>query len=125
VTSRAGRAGQVTWAALALLLLQQGAELWAHRSPWVIWLGTLLPLLIFVPGMLRGNLRSYIWLCFVILLYFMDLVVELFAWPGDLFVCTGLVAVVVLFTGATLHVRWRARELRAAGGERTVQDQTQ
>ena len=29
--------------------------------------GQLLPLLIFLPGMRRDNLRSYIWLCFICL----------------------------------------------------------
>ena len=63
--------------------------------------------------MLKDNLRSYIWLCFVCLGYFMILVQRIFAQPDSLLVVIGLVAVVILFTAAMLYVRWRARELRA------------
>lgn len=101
-----------------MLLLQQVADAWVHHLPWIIWLGKLVPLLIFVPGMLRDNLRTYIWLCFVSLLYFIALVERLFAQPGSLPAITGTVAVVVLFVAAMLYVRWRARELRAAGAAR-------
>ena len=39
-------------------------------SPLVI-IGTLLvPLLIFLPGMLMGNVRTHAWLCYAINLYF-------------------------------------------------------
>ena len=111
----AGNTRRVCWAAWSVLLLQQVADAWVHHLPWIIWLGKLVPLLIFVPGMLRDNLRTYIWLCFVSLLYFIALVERLFAQPGSLPAITGTVAVVVLFVAAMLYVRWRARELRAAG----------
>ncbi len=114
MTTATALARRATWMAWAVLALQQGADAWLGRAPWIIWVGVLVPLVIFVPGMLRDNLRSYIWLCFVSLLYFMRLVVDLFARPDDLLAVTGMVAVVVLFTGAMLYVRWRARELRAA-----------
>jgi uncharacterized membrane protein len=73
-----------------------------------------MPLLIFLPGMCKDNLRSYIWLCFVCLGYFMILVQRLFAQPDNLLVVSGLVAVVLLFTAAMMYVRWRARELRSS-----------
>jgi uncharacterized membrane protein len=114
--SRAGlsaRAYWLTWLSWSVLLLQQTADAWMHQAPWIIWLGKLLPLLLFLPGMLKDNLRSYIWLCFVCLLYFIALVERLFAEPGSALAITGTVAVVVLFTAAMFYVRWRARELRA------------
>ena len=101
-----------------MLLLQQVADASIHQLPWIIWLGKLAPLLIFVPGMRRDNLRTYIWLCFVSLLYFIALVERLFAQPESLLAITGMVAVVVLFVAAMLYVRWRARELRAAASGR-------
>tara|TARA_R110002110_G_scaffold415561_2_gene651002 strand:- start:238595 stop:238969 length:375 start_codon:yes stop_codon:yes gene_type:complete len=104
----------LTWVSWAVLLLQQVLDAWIHQLPWIIWLGKLVPLLIFVPGLLRDNLRSFIWLCFVSLLYFIALVERLFAQPGNLHAIVGLSAVVVLFTAAMLYVRFRARELRAA-----------
>jgi len=104
----------LVWASWLALLLQQLADAWLSQVPWIIWLGKLLPLLLFLPGMLRDKLRSYIWLCFVCLLYFIALVERLFALPGNALAITGTVAVVTLFCAAMLYVRWRARELRAA-----------
>jgi uncharacterized membrane protein len=99
--------------------LQQAADAWIRHAPWVIWLVVLLPLLIFVPGIRQDKLRSYIWLCFVLLLYFMRLVVALFAEPGNPLAIVGMVSVVTLFIAAMMYVRWRARELRAANGHQT------
>jgi len=102
----------VTWLAFCTLLLQQGIDAWSRGAPWFIWFLKLVPLLVFLPGMLRDNLRSFIWLCFVCLGYFLVLVQRIFADPGSLLTVSGLTAVVILFTSAMLYVRWRARELR-------------
>jgi uncharacterized membrane protein len=118
LNSLANRTRWVCWTAWSVLLLQQVADASIHQLPWIIWLGKLAPLLIFVPGMRRDNLRTYIWLCFVSLLYFIALVERLFAQPESLLAITGMVAVVVLFVAAMLYVRWRARELRAAASGR-------
>ncbi|MFV0277491.1 MAG: DUF2069 domain-containing protein, partial [Parahaliea sp.] len=104
----------LVWAGWGLLLVQQVLDAWSHAMPWVIWLGKLLPLLLFLPGMLRDRLRSYVWLCFVSLLYFIALVERLFATPGHPLAIAGMLAVVTLFCAGTLYVRWRARELRAS-----------
>lgn len=106
-------ASRVTWLAFSALLLQQGIDAWLRGAPWMVWLLKLLPLLVFLPGMLRDNLRSYIWLCFVCLVYFMVLVQRVFAHPDSLLVAGGLAAVVILFTSAMLYVRWGARERRS------------
>lgn len=37
----------------------------------VIWLIQIIPLLLFVVGLHRARLRTFAWLCFVVLLYFM------------------------------------------------------
>ena len=122
MSTLAGNTRRACWAAWSVLLLQQVADAWIHHLPWIIWLGKLVPLLIFVPGMLRDNLRTYIWLCFVSLLYFIALVERLFAQPGSPLAVIGMVAVVVLFIAAMLYVRWRARELRAAGAGRPAEN---
>jgi len=84
---RRGRASAVAhcliWVAWGVLVVQQLADAWLHQAPWIVWLAYCLPLLIFLPGMLRDKLRSYIWLCFISLLYFTRLVVNLFAEPGS------------------------------------------
>ncbi len=107
-------AHRLTWFLYFLLLAQQGLDAAYTQPPWIIWLGKLLPLLLFLPGMLRDRLRSYIWLCFVCLLYFIVLVERLFAQPGSPLLIVGMIAVVGLFVFAMMYVRWRARELKAA-----------
>ena len=115
--SAAWRAGaaRLTWVCWSALLLQQAVDAGVHQAPWFIWLLKLLPLLLFLPGMLNDNLRSFIWLCFVCLGYFLILVQRVFAQPDSLLVIGGLIAVVILFIAAMLYVRWRARELRLQG----------
>lgn len=112
MSSIASKTRTVVWLSFIVLMLQQVVEVWAGQAPWIIWLAVLLPLIIFIPGMLQDNLRSYIWLCFVLLLYFMRLVVALFAEPGSPMAVIGMVAVVILFVSAMMYVRWRAQELR-------------
>jgi len=109
------RAAWATWFCYWALLLLQALDAWLRGAPWFIWVFKLMPLLLFLPGMLRDNLRSYIWLCFVCLGYFLILVQRIFAQPDSLLVIGALAAVVVLFVAAMLYVRWRARELRALG----------
>jgi len=113
-TRPSDKAYVLTWLSWLLLLSVQATDAWVHHLPWVLWLGKLLPLLLFLPGMLKNNLRSYIWLCFVSLLYFIAGVERLFAQPGSMLAVLGMLAVVVLFIAAMLFVRWRARELKAA-----------
>ena len=108
-------AARLTWLSWLALLLLQVADAWTMQAPWGIWVVKVLPLLLFLRGMLKDNLRSFIWLCFVCLGYFLVLVQRIFAQPDNLLVIGGLVAVVVLFNAAMLYVRWRARELRMQG----------
>lgn len=105
-------AARLTWLSWSALLLQQSADAWMHQAPWFIWVLKVLPLLLFLPGMLKDNLRSFIWLCFVCLGYFLVLVQRIFAQPDSLLVIAGLAAVVILFVTSMMYVRWRARELR-------------
>lgn len=80
----------------------------------VIWLLHCLPLLAFLPAMLRQNVRAHAWLCFVLLFYFLTSVPVAFA-------CTDVVtvfevsAVVVLFVATMLYIRWRSRALKQLG----------
>ncbi len=113
-TKLARWSGRLAWTSYLVLLGQQAADCWIHGAPWIIWLVKLLPLLIFLPGMVRDRLRTYLWLCFVSLGYFVVLVERIFAQPGSALVICGLTAVVVLFCSAMMYVRWRARDLQAA-----------
>jgi uncharacterized membrane protein len=119
-SGQAAWAGLLTWLSWALLLSQQVADAWVHQAPWIIWLAKLLPLLMFLPGMLKDNLRSYIWVCFVSLLYFISLVERIFAQPDSVLAAVGLLAVSVLFVAAMMYVRWRARELKSVAADQKV-----
>ena len=99
------------WFSYGLLIGQQAVDAFLRDAPWVVFVVKLVPLLIFLPGMLRDGLRSYVWLCFVSLLYFVLLVERVFAEPAGMAGWIGLVSVVLLFSSAMLYVRWRGREL--------------
>ena len=102
-----------TWIGFLVLAACQAIDAAMRSAPWVIWLVKLGPLLIFLPGMVRDNLRSYIWVSFVSLGYFILAVQRLFAQPQSALAAAAVAAVVVLFVASMLYVRWRAREWRA------------
>jgi uncharacterized membrane protein len=110
--TRSDMAHVLTWMSLGLLVASLIIDAWITRLPLVVWFVKVVPLMLFVPGMLRQNFRSYIWLCFVCLIYFLVLVERLFAQPDNVLAIIGMVAVIVLFNAAMLFVRWRAREQR-------------
>jgi uncharacterized membrane protein len=85
-----------------------------RAMPWYFILGIrVLPLLVFVPAMLKDRMTSFIWLCFVCLMYFIVAVERIFAEPASPVAILGLVAVVGLFLAAMLYVRKRGPQLRA------------
>lgn len=103
----------LVYASLLLALFVEVYVSLHDGAPWLIWLLRLMPLLIFVRGMRADNLRSYIWLCFVCLIYFMTAVLRLFADPENMATIVGLAAIVTLFTSSMLYVRWRAQQLKS------------
>jgi uncharacterized membrane protein len=105
---------RLNWVCWLTLFGQQVTDAALMGLPAVIWVGKLLPLLLFVPGMLRDRLRSFIWLCFVSLGYFVAAVERVFATPQSALALLGLCAVVVLFTASMVYVRLRGPELRAS-----------
>lgn len=72
----------------------------------------LVPLMCFLPSLMRHNLNSYVWLCFLCLAYFLGAVQNALACTTVLNVTEPLL-LVVLFCSAMMYVRWRARALRA------------
>lgn len=72
----------------------------------VIWLIQALPLLLLVPGMLKGWYRSYSWLCFTLLFYFIFATMRVFSsavQPSDyIFVCL----ISALFVSSMMAGRW-------------------
>ncbi len=96
-----------------VLILTQLLDSWVRQPPLTIWVLRVLPLLIFIPGLVRDAVRTYIWLCFVILLYFVTVVLRLFYDPADPVAWVAMASIVVFFNTAMLYARWRSQELRA------------
>ena len=102
------------WFCWVLFALQQVWDVARFDAPWPLWVLRLLPLILFMPGVGRDNLRSVVWLSFVLLFYFVSAVETVFAQPNDPTAVTGIVSVVLLFCIAVLYIRFRGRERRGA-----------
>lgn len=98
-----------------LAVLTLGTWVWYQegRQPSVtIWLIRTLPVLVFVPGVVRGRLNSCIWLCFVMLLYFAMAVTNTMSPHRTWLNGVELLMSVLIFTSGMFFVRWRARALK-------------
>ncbi|WP_022963432.1 DUF2069 domain-containing protein [Halopseudomonas pelagia] len=103
---------------LATLLIYNALIADLHgANPWVI-VGTLtVPLLIFMPGMLKGNIRTHAWLCFVVNLYFIYGVLSCFQLERMAYgaLLTGLS--LLFFVPAMGYVRWGFQAQRVINDE--------
>lgn len=91
---------------MALLIGLTGSILVSNTAP-ILLFPALLPLLIFLPGVLNSNPRSLILLCFVSLLYFFVITVNVFEPDRTLYDILALIAVIVLFIVAMFFSRWQ------------------
>tara|TARA_Y100000782_G_scaffold113530_1_gene146456 strand:- start:10667 stop:11104 length:438 start_codon:yes stop_codon:yes gene_type:complete len=78
-------------------------------KPWVIWLLHMLPLLAFIKVIITGNPRGHAWLCFVLLLPFIQSVLN--ASNPNTFIYGLVYALLVstLFASAMMYARWQSR----------------
>ncbi len=105
----------ISCALLVLLYAIKTLYLWpkAMDTRVVIFVLQALPFAALLPGMIKRHWRNYAWLCFIVLLYFMNATLALFS-PHRLIVDWFImVAVISVFMAATLFVRWRRVELAA------------
>lgn len=78
-------------------------------NPWVIWLIHMAPLLAFLHVIISGSPRGHAWLCFVLLLPFIQAVLAA-SNPNTVVYGLGYSLLVsILFTSAMMYTRWRAR----------------
>lgn len=80
-------------------------------APWLIALFHIIPLALFLPGILKRKPRTYIWLCFFILLYFCEGVLSAFLLPslqGWLGLAETLLTTAT-FIAAMFAARWNHR----------------
>ncbi|MDA0795715.1 MAG: DUF2069 domain-containing protein [Proteobacteria bacterium] len=88
-----------------LLLITLAVNLWLKNAPGTIYFLYLLPLVIFIPGIIRGEIRTLIWLGFVLLLYF-AIAVGRMSNPEPLFLdIVELALIVILFSSASVTAR--------------------
>jgi len=118
MTPREGKTQLLWWAMwlqwVALILQQSIAEL-RFNAPVQLLVVQALPLVVFMPGVARDNLRSVIWLTFVLLGYFVWAILAAFARPEDWAAQAGVALIVGLFTTAALYIRFRGREQKRTG----------
>ena len=79
-------------------------------SPWTTLTIKLIPLLIIMPGLLLDHLRAFIWLCFIVLFYFTQSVVETFLSQGANIDYLITFLTVAQFLSAMFYIKW-ARSL--------------
>ncbi len=91
---------------------------------YTMWAVHSLPLLLFLPGLLRGDHRSYAWLSFAILMYFMVTVEAMFTPSASIYHSLTLVLVVVLFIACVLNIRWQGlqHQWRVAANKEKVDE---
>ena len=99
------------WLSLLGFILQQVLSELRFNAPPQLLVIQLLPLVFFLPGIARDNLRSFVWLSFVVLAYFVSAILALFARSDDGFAIAGVALLVMLFTVIALYLRYRGREL--------------
>lgn len=78
---------------------------------WTILVIQLLPLLAFLPGIIKKHYRTYSWLCFVLLFYFIRAVEGVFMSNANAMDWLFLLLVVALFINSMLCSRWLQRSL--------------
>lgn len=92
--------------ALLLGLLTAWSFVRAPSFSPIYWVILCLPLLILWPGMRKKRHRTYSWLCFVILVYFIKAVEGSLSSIASWFDFSLLILSVVIFVGAMLTSRW-------------------
>ncbi len=80
----------------------------AEASRLLMYSVKLIPLIIFIPGLLKMSPRTHIWICFVVLLYFIQSVVNAWLSQGNLFDLVTCATTVSLFISSMMFVRWKS-----------------
>lgn len=73
---------------------------------WFVWILQAVPLLLFLPGLIKPYYRSYSWFCFLMLLYFIAGTENSFKSNAGLSDYLFLTLTVLLFTFSMLRSRW-------------------
>ena len=100
----------ITYSAYLFLLAVIVLDAWADTQHfWKAWLLQTIPLILLLPGLIQKHYRSYSWLCFLMLAYFTNYVVQVYSSHSYLYGWLGLVLTVIIFISAMLSSRWLQR----------------
>ncbi len=77
----------------------------------------LIPLLLLLPGMLKGSARAHAWTCFVVNIYFIKGVLAAFDPARAVFGWVEVLVSLGLFVAGLLYVRWKFQQERRLAGE--------
>ncbi len=85
-----------------------------HKSPnLVVCLMALLPLALLLPWIIKKNTRAHIWLCFVLLGYFLNAVLHAFIAQYGWLPLLEITILIGLFISSMLFARWQHRAVNA------------
>jgi uncharacterized membrane protein len=98
---------RLTQGSFWLLIAVLSIHLWMQSAPAIIYVISLLPLMIFIPGILADRLRTLIWLGFVLLLYFYNGVQNMAVPEPQTMDIVELVLTIVLFCASMVYARIR------------------
>lgn len=91
---------------VGLLLLIVVRNLFLEGGSILLWVIQTVPLLLVLPGLIKQRYRSYLWLCFILLLYItssiVDLVMPARGWQNGVMAVLSL----ILFFSAMMSSRW-------------------
>ena len=96
----------VSYIGLFVTLAINGLE-----SPWQVQLITLLPLLLFLPGLCKERHKALSMLCFACLVYFTRITLNLFKPEPGILDIMEMVWVSTLFISAMIFSRWIQRAI--------------
>ncbi|MDP1519940.1 DUF2069 domain-containing protein [Porticoccus litoralis] len=111
LSKKLGVARKLTWGSYLLLMAVLLANAIWSGTPVSLMVFTMVPLLIFLPGLRRERYKTISMLCFVTLMYFMVTVTNLFAPSANWLDAVELVLIVVLFGAAMMFSRWKQYSL--------------
>lgn len=111
LTQKLHVARRLTWGCYLLLMVVLLLNGVLSSTPISLLVFTLVPLLIFLPGLRKERYKTISMLCFVTLMYFMVTVTNLFAPNANLLDAAELVLLVVLFGAAMMFSRWKQYSL--------------
>lgn len=101
-------------ALLLLLIIWHGFAFPDASRPWTVLGMILVPILLPLPGIIRGKPYTHAWSSYIILMYFIHGCVEAYANPAQRnFALLEIILTTYLFIGVIFYTRYRSRELKS------------